>query len=67
MSLGLLVPTIFLPRGRRFGAALEHTRAVGTVTPELRAAFADPVVAAAHTYEALAVAIIVALMVLKPI
>jgi len=40
---------------------------VGTVTPELRAAFGDPVAAAAHTYEALQVAIIVALMVLKPI
>ena len=66
VGISFLVPTVFLPRGRRFGAAMEHARAEGIITPELRAAFADPVVAAAHTYEALAVAIIVALMVLKP-
>lgn len=67
VSIGLLVPTIFLPHERRFGTAMEQARTEGAVTPELRAAFADPVLAAAHAYEALAVAIIVALMVLKPI
>jgi nucleoside permease NupC len=66
VSIGLLVPTIFLPHERRFGTAMGQARAEGAVTPELRAAFADPVLAAAHVYEALAVAIIVALMVLKP-
>jgi hypothetical protein len=62
----VLVPTVFLPRGRRFEAAMARARAQGTVTPELRAAFADPAVAAARTYEVVGVAIIVSLMVLKP-
>ena len=66
VSISLLPPTIFLPHERRFRAAMEHARAEGAVTRELRAAFADPALAAAHVYEALAVAIIVALMVLKP-
>ena len=68
LSLGitLLVPTVFLPRGRRFATALEGARGAGQVTPELRAAFADPTLRAAHVAELAALAIIVALMVLKP-
>jgi Predicted integral membrane protein (DUF2269) len=68
LSLGIavLVPTVFLPRGRRFGRALEGARSTGQVTPELRAAFADPAVRAAHVAEVVALAVIVALMVLKP-
>ncbi len=65
--LGMLtVPTIFLPRGRIFEAALSDARARGVVTDELRAAFGDPAVRAARTAEAIAIAIIVALMVIKP-
>lgn len=60
------VPLVFLPRGKVFEAAMASARSAGTVTPELRAAFADPVVAFAHWYELIAVAIVVALMVLKP-
>jgi len=68
LSFGIaaLVPTIFLPRGRRFAVALEGARSSGQVTPELRAAFADPTVRAAHIAELIALAVIVALMVLKP-
>lgn len=66
VSISLLVPTIFLPHERRFGAAMKQARVEGIITPELRAAFADPALAAAHAYEAVAVATIVALMVLKP-
>jgi hypothetical protein len=68
LSLGIvvLVPTVFLPKGRRFAAALDGARAAGEVTPELRASFADPTVRAAHVAELAALAIIVALMVLKP-
>jgi Predicted integral membrane protein (DUF2269) len=68
LALGIfvLVPTVFIPRGRRFAIALEGSRATGRVTPELRAAFADPAVRAAHVAELGALAIIVALMVLKP-
>jgi uncharacterized membrane protein len=62
----ILVPTVFLPRGRAFEAALAEARATGSVTPALRAAFADPAVRAARTYEVVGIALIVALMVLKP-
>jgi hypothetical protein len=61
-----LVPLVFLPRGRIFEAAMVEARRRGTVTSELRAAFADPAVAFARRYEALAVAVVVVLMVLKP-
>jgi hypothetical protein len=66
LSVLPLVPLVFLPRGRVFEAAMASARAAGTVTPELRAAFADPMVAFAHWYEVTAVGIVVALMVLKP-
>ena len=62
----VLVPTVFLPRGRIFDAALTEARATGSVTPALRAAFADRAVRGARTYEIVAIAVIVALMVLKP-
>lgn len=62
----LMVPTIFIPRGRRFEAALAAARDAGSVTPELREAFADGAVRFARTAEVVVVAIIVVLMVLKP-
>jgi hypothetical protein len=61
-----LVPLIFLPRGKIFGAALAEARAQRRVTQALTEAFHDPVVAFARNYEAVAMAIIVALMVVKP-
>ena len=61
-----LIPWVFLPRGRRFGAALDAARAQGRVTPDLRAAFADRGVAAAHWYELLVVVVVLVLMVTKP-
>jgi hypothetical protein len=66
LSTGLLVPTIFLPRGKAFEEALEAARSQAEVTVELVGAFRDPAVAFARIYEALAVVVIVALMVLKP-
>jgi hypothetical protein len=68
LSIGIaaLVPTVFLPRGRQFALALEAARTTGQVTPELRAAFADRGVRAAHVAELIALAIVVGLMVLKP-
>jgi Predicted integral membrane protein (DUF2269) len=62
----LTVPTIFVPRGRVFETALAEARARGVVTGELRAAFADPTVRVARTMEAVGIAVIVALMVVKP-
>jgi Predicted integral membrane protein (DUF2269) len=68
LALGIfvLVPTVFIPKGRQFGLALDGARTAGQVTPELRGALTDPTVRAAHVAELAALAIIVALMVLKP-
>lgn len=62
----LLVPTVFLPRGRAFEAALTEARSAGSVTPALRAAFDDSQVRMARSFEIAGIAVIVALMVLKP-
>jgi uncharacterized membrane protein len=66
LSVIPLVPLVFLPRGKVFEAAMASARSSGNVTPEVRAAFADRLVAFAHWYELIAVGIVVALMVLKP-
>jgi uncharacterized membrane protein len=62
----ILVPTVFLPRGKRFEAAMTDATSRGEVTPELSAAFRDPVVAFARNAEAIGLVVIVALMVVKP-
>jgi hypothetical protein len=62
----VLVPLVFIPRGRVFESAMAEARAAGHVTDALRAAGADSAVALARRYELAAVGIIVALMVLKP-
>ena len=62
----VIIPTIFLPRGRVFDAEMATARAAGEVTPGLRAAWADSAVAMARRYELGTLVIIVALMVLKP-
>jgi hypothetical protein len=61
-----IIPLALLPRGRVFGAEMEAARAAGTVTPGLQAAFRDRAVAAARYYEVIVIAVVVALMVLKP-
>ena len=66
LSVLPFIPLVFLPRGRVFEAAMASARSAGAVTDELRAAFADPMVAFAHWYEMVAVGIVVILMVLKP-
>ena len=66
LSLVPLVPLVFLPRGRVFEAALAAAEAQGSVTAELRAAWRDPVVRAAHVYELGAVTLILILMLAKP-
>lgn len=65
-AITALVPTIFLPRGRRFDEALAAARDAAGVTPALTTAFGDPAVRAAHWAEAIGFGLIVALMVLKP-
>jgi hypothetical protein len=66
VGLGVLVPTVFLPRGKVFEGALADARQRGEVTPELRAAIRDPAVRNARAAELVVVAIILALMVTKP-
>lgn len=61
-----LVPFVFVPRGRLLDAALEEAIARDVITPELIAAFRDPMVRAAHVYELAVVTIVFALMVGKP-
>lgn len=62
----ILIPTVFVPRGRVFDSAMAAAREAGAVTPALREAWADPAVAMARRYEIGAIVVIVALMVLKP-
>lgn len=61
-----LVPLVFIPRGRRFRAALDAARGQGTITADLTAALGDRVVALGHAWEWIAVALITILMIAKP-
>jgi uncharacterized membrane protein len=61
-----LVPTVFLPRGKRYEAALEAARPGGAVTPALAEALRDPVVVLARRLELAVVVVIIVLMVTKP-
>jgi uncharacterized membrane protein len=66
LSLIPVIIFIFLPRGKIFGQALEDALRQGSVTPQLQAAFADPLVAIAHVYELAVVFLIITLMIAKP-
>ena len=66
VSIIPLVPLVFLPRGRLFEAAMAEAETAGQVTPALRAAWADPIVRAAHVYELAVVTIVLVLMLSKP-
>jgi uncharacterized membrane protein len=61
-----LVPTVFIPRGKRFEPVLQAALAKGEMTPELSRMMEDPAVKFAHLYEEVALIVVVALMVLKP-
>jgi predicted integral membrane protein DUF2269 len=66
IALAALVPLVFLPRGRRYEAALEAAKPGGVVTPALAEALRDPVVALARRAELVVVGVIIVLMVTKP-
>ncbi|HEX8245429.1 MAG TPA: DUF2269 family protein [Longimicrobium sp.] len=66
LSAFILIPLVFIPRGRHFRAAMADARAQGSVTPQLTAALQDRTVAMAHAYEWLMVAAITILMITKP-
>ena len=61
-----LPPLVFLPRGRVFEAALDDATAKGEVTPELRAAWRDPLTRAAHVWELVVLSTVLLLMLAKP-
>jgi uncharacterized membrane protein len=67
LIIGMLtVPTIFVPRGKKFDSVLKEAMVAGEMTPELRAELDDKVVRLAHVVEIILVVFIVALMVFKP-
>jgi uncharacterized membrane protein len=66
LGIAIIVPAVFLPRGRKFEPLLHDALAQNEITQELRAAMDDQVVRFAHLYEEVALVVITALMVLKP-
>lgn len=62
----VVVPTIFIPRGKKFEPILQAALEKEEITAELNEAMNDNVVKFAHLYEEVSVIAIVALMVLKP-
>jgi uncharacterized membrane protein len=64
--LMLLVPLVFLPRGKAYGIVLADALDRDQITPELRVALHDPIVRTAHIAEMLGVVIVTFLMVVKP-
>jgi hypothetical protein len=65
-TVPVIVPLVFLPKGRIFEAAMVDATARDEITPELMTAWRDPVVRGAHVYELLVVSVVFVLMVLKP-
>jgi len=67
LALGLmLVPFVFIPRGKKFEPVLQKAFAERQMTTELHTALDDKVVKFAHLFEDVSVVIVVALMVFKP-
>lgn len=62
----LMVPLIYLPRGRLFDQVLQEALAAGEMTPALTAVLGDPVLRWALRAEQFGLLVILALMVLKP-
>ena len=62
----LLVPLVFLPRGKTFEPVLQDALAQGQITPQLRVKLNDGVVRFAHGFEIISLVVIVFLMVFKP-
>lgn len=66
LPLNLLIPLVFIPRGRVFEQEMANARRQGVVIAGQRAAWNDRAVAFARRLEIGAVALVIALMVLKP-
>jgi uncharacterized membrane protein len=63
---GLMVPLVFLPRGKIFDRLMQEALGRDEITPELRSHLDDAVVKSAHFLEMFLVVVIVILMVFKP-
>jgi hypothetical protein len=66
LSILVLIPAVFLPQRRRIDSALQGALQAGRVTPELQAALSENSGRFWHTYENVAVVLIVLLMSLRP-
>jgi hypothetical protein len=66
LSVAVLVPLVYLPKGKVFDAALDEAVAAGAPTPAFDRAFSDRTVWATRWYERIVVAVIIALMITKP-
>ena len=66
LSIVPIIIFIFLPRARVYHAALEEATAAGQITPRLRAAMADPLVAVGRGYEIAMAVTLAYLMIQKP-
>lgn len=66
IGIQVIIPTVFIPRGKIFDPILQDALAKGKITPELHAAMDDKAVKLAHIYEVVSLIIITVLMVLKP-
>jgi hypothetical protein len=66
LTVGALVPLVYLPKGKVFEAALEEAVEAGTPTPGFIAAFSDRTVRITRWYERVVVAVIIVLMITKP-
>lgn len=66
IGIQVIIPTVFIPRGKEFEPILQEALAQGVITPALQSAMNDRVVSLAHRYEEIALIIITALMVFKP-
>src|SRR5688500_12800525 len=67
LTVGMLtVPFFFVPRGKRFDAALSEAVAQGDFTPRLREVMHDPALRAVHAVEIALLVAALYLMVFKP-
>ena len=66
MSMVAEIIFVFLPRGKIYEKCLQDALVKGEITPDLRAAFDDPVVHWAHRWEEISLVVIIFLMVTQP-
>ena len=66
LPLVVVLVGVYPPKSRAIRAAIADATAKGGLTPDVAAAWADPVLRAARTYELVAVTTVLVLMIAKP-